>query len=131
MTPDAFVKKTILIIMIALAWLGTWLCVSHGIPAIIFDHFLLFLVANIAVFGGTIWLVCAFAAYVRAAGVFFQGMLLLVMLAMVIVSFALGSSLFWAPQLFHGNIVHSLLALAWAYFVMSSFVRHTSKRLFV
>ncbi|HIH2744615.1 TPA: hypothetical protein ACYLN4_000273 [Burkholderia lata] len=111
------------ICMVTLIALGTWLSVSNGLPGVLFDHVVLYMLAEIV-------LSCGFVGLV---GICSKGISRNVVFALItvwaVLSASLGVSLLWAPQLFHGNALLSVVAVLWALGKMWSLYRAFKKQL--
>ncbi|MBR8082578.1 hypothetical protein KDX23_07445 [Burkholderia vietnamiensis] len=96
------------ICMFTIIALGTWFCVSSGLPRVMFDHVLLYMLADIVLL----------SAVMRLVGISSTTGSTIVPVALIavrtVVSAPLGVSLLWAPQLFHGNALLSVVVVLWA-----------------
>ncbi|WP_258910774.1 hypothetical protein [Burkholderia glumae] len=96
------------ICMVTIIVLGTWFSVSSGLPRVMFDHVLLYMLADSVL----LW------AVMRLVGISSTTTSTIMPVALaavrIVVSASLGVSLLWAPQLFHGNTWLSVVVVLWA-----------------
>ncbi|MBU7436085.1 MULTISPECIES: hypothetical protein [Burkholderiaceae] len=96
------------ICMFTIIALGTWFSVSSGLPRVMFDHVLLYMLADSVL----LWAVMGLVGISSTMGSTIVPVALIAV--RTVVSAPLGVSLLWAPQLFHGNALLSIVVVLWA-----------------
>lgn len=118
------IRQLVVLAMLAVAALGTFIAVKAGAPALIYDHFVLYMLFNLAVSG--IVLVIGEQTYKRMGT--WPGWCQAVSgVASVLVMFtivSLGASIVFAPQLFaSGFTLYDAVLAYWSGSSIVSFVR--------